>query len=99
MTGLVMITIGQIICCGGLSVCSPKGPTASVDVVPPARGLSSKTAIPNIPVTMPTQLALRPASELARFFQSFLHRKDRMFLLAFVLGALALFIITRGKWR
>jgi hypothetical protein len=39
------------------------------------------------------------SSDFTQFLQSFLNNPDRMIILAAALGVLALFIITRGKWR
>ncbi len=39
------------------------------------------------------------SNEITQFLQSFLNNPDRMIILAAALGVLALFIITRGKWR
>jgi len=39
------------------------------------------------------------ANEITEFIQSCFTRQDRMIVMAAIMGALALFIITRGKWR
>jgi|DewCreStandDraft_4_1066084.scaffolds.fasta_scaffold344536_1 hypothetical protein len=39
------------------------------------------------------------ANELTQFINSLFTNPDRMIVVAVLIGALALFIITRGKWR
>jgi hypothetical protein len=39
------------------------------------------------------------STDFTQFIQSFFSNPDRMIILAAALGVLALFIITRGKWR